>query len=83
MIADHCMGKLLTDRLDGLFVLAAPDANGAERGGGRGRSQFCGQQIPRTGIIAGYIFAGRRRITVIFSTENLVDQSVMRVNCRF
>jgi hypothetical protein len=60
------MGKLLTDRQDSLFVLAAPDAKGAEREGGR--PQFCGQQIPRTGIIAGGFFAGRRRITVIFST---------------
>jgi len=51
MIADHCMGKLLSDRQDSLFVLAAPDAKVAEREGGR--PQFCGQQIPRTGIIAG------------------------------
>jgi hypothetical protein len=50
MIADHCMGKLLTDRLDSLFVLAAPNAKGAEWEGGS--SQFCGQQIPRTGTIA-------------------------------
>jgi len=36
--------SLLTDRLD-LFVLAAPDAKGAERGGGEAGHNFAGSRF--------------------------------------